>query len=131
TPYEGQRVNIARRLGELFSSNLNIDVSNVDAFQGREKDYIIVSLVRSNTYQGIGFVSDKRRLNVALTRAKHGLVIIGNPLTLMKNDTWKNLITFYQQRELVFEGDINDLKKCVVVEQKKKFFDFRALKELL
>ncbi|KAG0436816.1 Regulator of nonsense transcripts 1 like protein [Dictyocoela muelleri] len=132
TPYEGQRVNIARKLSSIFSSdNLAIDVSNVDAFQGREKDYIIVSLVRSNTYQGIGFVSDKRRLNVALTRAKRGLIIIGNPLTLMKNEMWKDLITFYQQKDLILEGDFNDLKKCMVVEQKKKIFDFKALKDLL
>lgn len=88
TPYEGQRSYIVNYM--QFSGTLKkelykeIEVASVDAFQGREKDYIILSCVRSNEQGGIGFLNDPRRLNVALTRSKYGTVILGNPKVLSK-----------------------------------------------
>ncbi|KAJ3912930.1 AAA domain-containing protein [Lentinula edodes] len=61
-----------------------IEVASVDSFQGQEKDYIILSCVRSNEHQGIGFLNDPRCFNVALTRAKYGVVFLGNPKVLSK-----------------------------------------------
>jgi regulator of nonsense transcripts 1 len=88
TPYEGQRayvVNYMARAGTLRQALYQqIEVASVDSYQGREKDIVVISCVRSNAEQGIGFLKDDRRLNVALTRAKYGLVLVGNPRVLSR-----------------------------------------------
>lgn len=122
TPYEGQRSYIMSKIFENEPGNL--EISSVDGFQGREKDFIIVSLVRSNTYQGIGFVADKRRLNVMLTRAKYALVIVGNPFTLYKNTMWASLLDWYDKRGNIYEGPINALRRTSF-----KMFDMKALSD--
>lgn len=72
----------------------DIELNTVDAFQGREKDIIVISCVRSNDIGSIGFLSDLRRMNVALTRARFGLYVIGNAETLQSNKDWGEFIEY-------------------------------------
>ncbi|KAL9249850.1 Regulator of nonsense transcripts 1-like protein [Drosera capensis] len=124
TPYEGQRayiVNYMARNGSLRQQLYKeIEVASVDSFQGREKDYIILSCVRSNEHQGIGFLNDPRRLNVALTRARYGIVILGNPKVLSKQPLWNGLLTHYKEHECLVEGPLSNLKQSMVQFQKPK-----------
>lgn len=96
TPYSAQ-AKLIRRL--ILDSEQDIEsrngvlgdvtVQTVDGFQGREREVIIISLVRSNHYRDIGFLADARRLNVAVTRARSHLVIIGDSETVTEGGTAK------------------------------------------
>ncbi|KAI0383676.1 DNA helicase [Hypomontagnella monticulosa] len=80
TPYNAQ-LGLLAPLKEAFPG---IELGSVDGFQGREKEAVIVSLVRSNTEGEVGFLSEKRRLNVAMTRPKRSLVVVGDSETVRR-----------------------------------------------
>jgi len=84
TGYMGQKRLLRQQLGRISDSwpHLSVEINTVDAYQGQEKDYIVYSVVRSNSNNKIGFLQDKRRLNVALSRARELLIIIGDTETV-------------------------------------------------
>ncbi|KAI4100646.1 MAG: hypothetical protein L6R37_005358 [Teloschistes peruensis] len=82
TPYNAQVSLLARELREKFGDE--IEVGSVDGFQGREKEAVVVSLVRSNGDGEVGFLGEERRLNVAMTRAKRHLCVVGDSETVGK-----------------------------------------------
>ena len=75
-----------------------LEIKTVDGFQGREKEVVIVSFVRSNKFGDIGFLSDLRRLNVSITRAKRKLILIGNSQTLGREGCYRRLIALVKSR---------------------------------
>jgi regulator of nonsense transcripts 1 len=92
TPYAAQ-ARLIRRMTRQLSRNAGppfVEVSSTDGFQGREKEAVVFSAVRSNSFGTVGFVSDWRRVNVSFTRARRALIVIGNDQTLRRGDpdTW-------------------------------------------
>jgi senataxin len=110
TPYKGQlkelRARFSRRYGEGILSA--VEFNTTDAFQGRESEIIIFSCVRATT-KGIGFLSDIRRMNVGLTRAKSSLWVLGDSKTLIKGKFWNDLIADAKARNLYTDGDVSRL----------------------
>eukprot|EP00899_Mesostigma_viride_P002454 jgi/Mesvir1/12209/Mv00438-RA.1 len=100
SPYKAQVLRIETELSAVEV----VDVHTVDGFQGQERDIIIISAVRANTSGDVGFLSDFRRLNVAITRAKHMCIVLGNVDTLRHDATWRRLIEHARQRGLLRSG---------------------------
>ena len=118
TPYNAQKFKLCDRFNRDIYKNLKIE--SVDGFQGMEKEYIIISTVRSNISGKIGFLSLTKRLNVALTRAKKGIIILGNSECLAKrHGIWRDLINFYLSKKLIVKGALNKLESV----QRNEIFD--------
>ncbi len=105
TPYSGQ----VRLLNDIFDSAggleeneryHGLEIKTIDGYQGREKEVIVLSTVRANDTGEIGFLKDQRRLNVAITRAKRGLIVIGNSRTLRNDSNWESWCDWVSERGL-------------------------------
>ncbi|CAN8197990.1 unnamed protein product [Coccothraustes coccothraustes] len=125
TPYSAQKKKIQEQLDSVFKNNSPGEVDTVDAFQGREKDCIIVSCVRANSSEGstlphvqanstkgsIGFLASLQRLNVTITRARFSLFILGRLQTLMEDKNWNHLIQDAQKRGAIIRTTEKNYKK--------------------
>ncbi|XP_038601965.1 probable helicase senataxin [Tachyglossus aculeatus] len=124
TPYKSQKKMIQCELDKEFEKIRLGEVDTVDGFQGRQKDCIIVTCVRANSTQDIGFLSSVQRLNVTITRAKYSLFILGHLKTLMENKDWSQLIQDAQRRgaiirtcEANYRQDVRRILKPKLVSQ--------------
>ncbi len=93
-PYDGQ----VQRLRTLLSARVEqgLEVDTVDGFQGREKEAVVVSLTRANEAGEVGFLSDVRRMNVALTRARKKLVVVGDGATVARHPFYERFLAHAQ-----------------------------------
>jgi superfamily I DNA and/or RNA helicase len=101
TPYRQQVVQAEDRLeteGRL--ADFSLTINTVDGFQGRERDVVYLSLVRSNEKGEIGFLSDYRRMNVALTRARKYLVVIGDSATIGNDPFFARFLKYVENHGL-------------------------------
>lgn len=82
----------------------------MDAFQGSEKDIIMLNTVRTS---GVGFIGEKKRLNVAITRAKRNLIIVGNEAVLMTNPHWNFILSTCKANKCCFDVQVFE-KMCIM-----------------
>ena len=111
SPYRAQ-VRMIRRLLKMqrFYRRLRgqVSVNSVDGFQGQERDVIIISMVRDNDKGEIGFLGDLRRMNVAITRARMKLIVIGNSETLSKHRFYAGLFEYFKEKGMVVDAGVEE-----------------------
>ncbi|KAK2383849.1 P-loop containing nucleoside triphosphate hydrolase superfamily protein [Trifolium repens] len=117
SPYAAQVVAIQDMLGQKYDTHEGFDVKvkTIDGFQGGEQDIIILSTVRTDCSTSLRFISNNQRTNVALTRARYCLWILGNERTLVNQENvWKSLVLDAKKRQCFFNADEDkDLAKGI------------------
>ncbi|KAJ8261382.1 hypothetical protein COCON_G00171050 [Conger conger] len=116
TPYNAQKYRIQeyinREMAKEDGKRLQVEVDTVDGFQGREMDCVIVSCVRASDEAGsIGFLGNRQRMNVMITRAKYSLFILGHLRTLQEHRDWAALIKDAVKRKTIIPTCEKDFKK--------------------
>jgi len=97
-PYKQQVIYLKNQINDYFDFSENpIHINTIDSFQGQERDIIYLSLVRSNDKGTIGFLKDYRRMNVAMTRARKKLVVIGDSATLGNDRFYKRFLDYCEE----------------------------------
>ncbi len=112
--YSGQVRLLQQQIPKQFKPRIN----TVDGFQGDENDIIIISFVRSNSRNTVGFLHDFRRLNVAITRGKHAVIMFGDVNTLKADRNLKSLLQHLESQKLIFTQD--DFENSLLPEPKQE-----------
>ncbi|XP_076915166.1 uncharacterized protein LOC143574429 [Bidens hawaiensis] len=123
SPYAAQVVSIQEKLAKKYEKldGFSVKVKTIDGFQGGEEDIIILSTVRSNNHGNVGFLSSPQRTNVALTRARHCLWILGNERTLTNSECeWNALIYDAKTRHCLFDADADECLQSTIIAAKKE-----------
>ena len=117
TPYKSQLRELRSRFAQKYGDSVLalVEFNTTDAFQGRESEVIIFSCVRASFSGGIGFLSDIRRMNVGITRAKSSLWVLGNSQSLMRGEFWGRLIQDAKARDRYTGGDLVGLLRRPLV----------------
>ncbi|KAK9115678.1 hypothetical protein Sjap_014625 [Stephania japonica] len=137
SPYNGQVFAIQEKIGDKYgkSTNFSVSVRSVDGFQGGEEDVIIISTVRSNEDGSLGFLTKSQRTNVALTRARYCLWIVGNGRTLTHNDSiWKELVNDAENRGCYFNADEDSSLAAAIIDgllDSEQIEDINRMKSIL
>ncbi|KAI3840236.1 hypothetical protein MKW92_032638 [Papaver armeniacum] len=123
SPYAAQVAAIQEKLGHKYEKfeYFAVRVKSIDGFQGGEEDIIIISTVRSNSEGSIGFLSNLQRTNVALTRARRCLWILGDGKTLLRSGScWSALVSDAKNRHCLFNaGEDKDLANAALKAKKE------------
>ncbi|AES99089.2 P-loop nucleoside triphosphate hydrolase superfamily protein [Medicago truncatula] len=130
SPYNAQVYEIQEKVKQYTSvsdTDFSVSVRSIDGFQGGEEDIIIISTVRSNGSGNVGFLSNRQRANVAMTRARYCLWILGNASTLANSDSiWRKLIVDAKRRDCYHNAD-DDKKLARVIDD--VLFEIELLEE--
>ncbi|KAJ9554222.1 hypothetical protein OSB04_018267 [Centaurea solstitialis] len=122
SPYAAQVVSIKKRLAPKYEKleGFSVKVNSIDGFQGGEEDVIILSTVRSNRHGSLGFLASPQRTNVAVTRARHCLWILGSETTLANSfSIWRELVGDARRRHCLFDVVADESLKMTIIAAKK------------
>ncbi|XP_062113026.1 uncharacterized protein LOC133824169 isoform X1 [Humulus lupulus] len=130
SPYSAQVVAIQEKVGKKYETidGFQVKVKTIDGFQGGEEDIIVMSTVRSSIGQSLDFISKPQRMNVALTRARHCLWILGNERTLANSQSiWEALLVDAKNRQCFYNADDDEDLAKAILEIKKELDQFDDL----
>ena len=104
-PYRAQVAAVTARLHNRDPATAGVSIHSVDGFQGKEKELVLMTFVRSNPAGEVGFLKESRRLNVIATRAKRSFIMIGDSKTLVSDPVIASFIEFLKENNAIIPAE--------------------------